>query len=734
MRRILVIITFSFLLLAPTKRVGAQQDSAVTLSIRILDHAPSFRVGEVIPLELVFSASGPESYEIGMRNYDRSGRLDIEQFHVTPTGRDPLKDYYERGPIMLGGLSATPRVLNDAPQTRRNDLNEWIALDNPGHYKLYVTSGRVIRRAASKAEPVELRSNALEFDVIAADASWQQQTIGAAISIVDDPSSSLEERRSALRNLRFLNSAASVPELVRQLGKLPDGQRWDCVAGLWSSPERSLVVRTLEQHMSDPDIALNQEYVWALTSLKFHADHGAPSPYPKDDPQQQQIWQDRAQSEQAELLALHQKLLGRTATLAPSKTGSAKAETVRTLLQEGPANRDGGKLAAALPEEDLAAAFVALSPEQQYGMISTFGNWLKVQAMVEPLKRLLQQQIPQQLQRDEALRLLYEVSPDEGTPRILEEIRRPHVYNGMLTVRPETLSLLPNETLPQFDDLLARRLEQEESHTFDLDAQLVGRYATASILERVKAVYAVSAGEWSCDAEDGFVLYFLRVEPDYGVKRIAASPGSCLSHSLSAVIRMNRWREIEPAIIKNLNDRDLDLARDAAETLAKYSGPQAEAAMWKRLRNFHDQWAEREQDLAYRPKMSREANQAKDFQFGLVEALGRAQGWVITDQQVTELENLTLGEERQNVKQWHWNSPLELTITGLSDVHFHVDINHQYASGDVASLRKKLAQFPAGTSFRLTNTNLGSPAQLEPVMRAIYDTAAEHGLTIQSQP
>src|ERR1700694_2143273 len=105
MRRIFLIITFSFLLLAPTGRVLAQHDSAVTLSIRILDHAASFRVGEVIPLELVFSASGPESYEIGMRNYDRSGRLDIEQFHVTPAGRDPLKDYYTRGPFIGGGLS-----------------------------------------------------------------------------------------------------------------------------------------------------------------------------------------------------------------------------------------------------------------------------------------------------------------------------------------------------------------------------------------------------------------------------------------------------------------------------------------------------------------------------------------------------------------------------------------------------------------------------------------------------
>jgi hypothetical protein len=30
-------------------------------------------------------------YDLEMRNYDRSGRLNIEQFHLTPPGRDPLQ-------------------------------------------------------------------------------------------------------------------------------------------------------------------------------------------------------------------------------------------------------------------------------------------------------------------------------------------------------------------------------------------------------------------------------------------------------------------------------------------------------------------------------------------------------------------------------------------------------------------------------------------------------------------
>src|SRR5260370_41426158 len=163
------------ILVAP---LSAQQESGVSLAIRFPNDTSRFHVGEVIPIELSFKASIQDMYDIEMRNYDRSGRLDIEQFHVTPPGHDPLQRYYSIGGFMGGGLGG-PRELSSDPQIMREDLNEWVALDQPGHYSLYVTSGRISRRAAAKNEPVELRSNSLEFDMISADPVWQQQTLRA---------------------------------------------------------------------------------------------------------------------------------------------------------------------------------------------------------------------------------------------------------------------------------------------------------------------------------------------------------------------------------------------------------------------------------------------------------------------------------------------------------------------------------------------------------------------------
>ena len=88
------------------------------------------------------------------RGYDRSGRLDIEQFHVSPAGRDPLHDHFESGiygGFIGGGLSGGDKPLSADPETIREDLNEWVALDKPGRYSLYVTSGRVSRTMARKS-------------------------------------------------------------------------------------------------------------------------------------------------------------------------------------------------------------------------------------------------------------------------------------------------------------------------------------------------------------------------------------------------------------------------------------------------------------------------------------------------------------------------------------------------------------------------------------------------------
>jgi hypothetical protein len=704
------------------------QESGVSLTIRFVNGTSRFHVGEVVPIELSFRATIPDLYDMEMRNYDRSGRLNIEQFHVTPPGRDPLQNYYSNGAFMMGGIGG-PRLLSSEAQIMREDLNEWVALDRPGHYYLCVTSGRVSRRSAEKNEPLELRSNSLEFDVVAGDPEWQEQTFSSASATLKMESSTPEETNAAYRTLRFLDTPASLQELVRLMGAHSDGGLWNEVAGLAGSRYQSFVVRELEQQMSGPDVALTGNYLFILAKLKSQLDHQPLPPYPENNKEQQKGWVERRQSRDKELTELQDALYQKAETLVSSKRGTARAETIQTLLLRPSREPGDVKPLGGLPAEDVAVAFLNLSQDQQWNLLSNFWERLKVPAMTTPLKEVVEQpDMNHQLLRNVALRCLYDLDPREAAPIFIQEIRHPHLDNGMFTVKGETLGLLPIETLPQFDQLLSARLEQKDSRTKGLDAQLIGRYSTKAILPRVKAIYETSAGQWDCVTEDGFVLYFLRVDPDYGVKRLALAPSACMANSLPAVIRMQRWSAVEPGVIAWLNGADLNRARQAAETLAKYGSPIAEKAVWDQLRRFHAQWAERGNELTYRSGMQSDASEAMSFQFGLVEAIGRAQAWLLTNEQITDLENLTLGQERDNVKRWHWTSPVDLNISFFGE-QVQAVINSQYTATDVASLRSKLAQYPRGTKFRLNI--FGSPERVAPVLRVIDEVAAEHGLQVE---
>ena len=77
-------------LLMSVLSLRAQQDRGVSLTIRFVDGTNRFHVGEVVPIELLFRASISKTYDMEMRNYDRSGRLNIEQFHVNPVPRQKV--------------------------------------------------------------------------------------------------------------------------------------------------------------------------------------------------------------------------------------------------------------------------------------------------------------------------------------------------------------------------------------------------------------------------------------------------------------------------------------------------------------------------------------------------------------------------------------------------------------------------------------------------------------------
>src|ERR1700690_1358256 len=89
----------------------AQSEPAPTrdpqLTVTVRNNQSSFHIGEIIPLDLAFTSSTPNAYQLDMATYDRSGRLNEDQFVVDPSNGsdDPLQLYFRayKG-FMAGGL------------------------------------------------------------------------------------------------------------------------------------------------------------------------------------------------------------------------------------------------------------------------------------------------------------------------------------------------------------------------------------------------------------------------------------------------------------------------------------------------------------------------------------------------------------------------------------------------------------------------------------------------------
>jgi hypothetical protein len=104
------------------------RDPQLTVTIR--NNQSSFHIGEIIPLDLAFTSSSVNTYQLDTATYDRSGRLGEDQFVVDPSNGsdDPLQLYFHsyKG-FMMGGLRGY-KSLSTTPASVHADLNEWIRL------------------------------------------------------------------------------------------------------------------------------------------------------------------------------------------------------------------------------------------------------------------------------------------------------------------------------------------------------------------------------------------------------------------------------------------------------------------------------------------------------------------------------------------------------------------------------------------------------------------------------
>lgn len=709
---------------AGRSQAAAKNPPGLSFLVRLKGGQTRFRQGEVIRLELSFSSSLPGTYHLDGATYDRSGRLEIDDFHLDPQGgaSDPLSDYFNfRGGSVGGGLRANP-VLEAKPYVVGAELNEWYRFERPGRYRLYVTSARVHRRRFGGGDALTATSNLIEFEVVPAEAAWAKQTLARAAAVLDarEPGA---DRRAACRTLRFLNTEGAVRELVRRFdGKdAAGGCEFEYDFGLRGTTHRALAVAEMERRLVAPEHPITTGFITVLSFLSFLQQNSAPlPPHPgPDDEEAARLWR----KEYDRRLSLYEETLdvyaARLAAAVFAKEGPARAVSLDTLVwlrSTSPRRKNTPEEAradAALTSA-LVSVFAELPADTQERLLEF--QWPRVASPeMLPVLRRIYQHPPKGngLLPGSALRRLYELAPDEGRRLIIEEMGRPAPR-----IRMNVLGMLPDESLAEVDALVAERLGAVAG-AFDEDTllRLAERYATAAVSPQLRAAYEGRVGRMACDPQSALLAYWLRVEPAYGAGLVEKALASrketrCYNSLLTAVAALHVSRELERVAVASLDDPDSALASDAAGMLGVYGSAEARDALLRRFERWHDEWAGREKELSARDESDPAAAPSRT-EGALLRALTNSPAWLADAEMLDRLRLLCvtkscLGEAESVRGQF---GPAITVFFNPSDGSVSSAVLAQYNSISWEALKAKAAQFPKGTTFTWDSDSPGTEAE-----------------------
>lgn len=733
-------IFFAAILLATANfaQPAPSVDAHVVLQVSLLNEQREFRIGEIIPLRLSFSSNVKNYYQINTAQYDRSGRMNYEQFGITPQSGavDPLANY---APGMMGGLTNF-QYLKPEPWTIQLNLNEWIRFTTPGRYKIVVVSRRVEARDPSTpfgSSPVAARANELTLTIIPADSAWQKQVFGSAKAALAKPQPAkpqemeqyTAERREAICKLRFLGT----PDAIREMAKYmradePGGIEYVAMLGLISAPDREFARSVLTDELSEPDHPIDQNFLFAMRTLNSAGNGPGAN------------WQEEQSRVVAQLVAVLSK-----------KRGPALSESLTTALNAAWDSQALPKATTDVLVEQLVTVFDQLPARDQNFLLSYRWDKISGAQMLPIVKRYAQayKDFPEMRESNafesiqlsgSALKHWYEMDPEGARPAIIKEISRP---------RPRfdarVLGILPDETLPQIDFVLVEHLKQSKDYEGSANiASLIARYETSAALSGVVESLDAQLGKSACAIQNPLLAYVLRVNPTLARPRIeqaisARGDGfTACNRSLFQDVSEIRYDPVlEDIAVHSLNDADPQVAMTAATMLGQFGSAAAENALWQRYSNWGAKWAGQESELE---RTIADPADDRTWEVGLgqnlMQAIATGKSWLSDESTLRQLERISKASRiEQQLEQYLgiWKQqPLTISISHIGMPTTFDGRVAQYEFHTMKDLQEKLSQFPVGSKFVLAmpEGHSAGDGNDEAELRAFLN---KHGMSIAAK-
>lgn len=714
-----VLFLTAALLLASAVNVRAQQNDA-RLTVATADGQTTFHIGERIPLKLTFSSPNDSGFLISpVIDGERGEEFDCDKFQVSPaTGwSDPLATYFLQN-FMHGGHGwAAHPLLSAKPETATVDLNQWIRFDEPGDYKVTVSSRCVQRSSPPAAE--ELQAS-IKLQIVAATADWQAQKLRWIQAHLQRPDPLME---SATRDLRYLATPAAVDEMTSQLRLKGDFISQQCSMGLDGLPEslRGPAIDSMKMRIVEPGFPVSPLFFSTMTFLHVEPGSDAESIRNRRSGWAAEVWLE-------------------TYNAVEKKEPDAKAQTVQTLVadHEFTSSQVTARMGAL-----LRGSFLRLDMNSQIEDLRAHWDELGSPDFLPVLRTLAEKPLRYTPRfgdfgetdlKSLAFYRWYALDPPGAHKEILTEIG-----SDEPTLPAQALSFLPPERMPTLEPVWLREfLGSRDQLTEQVFGSLLVRFGTGAAAKEMTAKLEYPGEQNQCDARVFVFAYLVRFTPELALPLLQneMNRSGCGSQMLSRISELAAPAPVlERIALEGLNSADTSTAEAAVEYLKSYGSSRDETPLWRR----YVRWSDANKDNAEALDHSKPG---ADPQMGLgselASALLEGNGWFADNGLFAQVLARCVGKQMcdslKDTADWA-KPPYRI---GLSDMSLPVVFGYlgtasvaQYGSRTMAQFDEKIAQYPRGSHFTIfpSYRRTGDELKLVDQVKAIL---TRHGMVLDA--
>jgi|HubBroStandDraft_1064217.scaffolds.fasta_scaffold16833_2 hypothetical protein len=701
------------------------EPAGLQVQFRSVAGSNRFRIGEVIPVEVLLSSTAPNLYLEPCALF-RESNFGFPQcrffsrwsFVITPeTGWvDYTKEF--GGPGTSGGPTfyVPPHYLTTQAVTSSYILTNRFRFDKPGEYKI-----RLSLAVGFDDETTRLNAHSfgttvtreITLQIVPAEPEWQKEIVrkGAEAWLAPRPRETNPPSQSLLDYQRAKQALCTLgtPEAARVLAKavLPaDSEAQNC---LERSPHLSAGVEEMQSLLVDPDVVVTPNFFSALVGFL-----------------------NIEESKKVGGLFLSQEVVDKERdklfSALPQKRGDAQAESLATVLRNPLRTKLDGEGRAydlRFPPQVISVAaekFDRLPSQTQELLLEDGWNRIRSPLMLPPVRGRAE------AGDGPALLRWRELEPVAASNFIRKEIVRPRPRFSSYYLR------LPDASLPEQEKQIAANFAAFATLDDDRDlvhsATLLYRYTTVAVLPAVLPFIDAKLTEWPCSIQVPVLAYLLKVSPEQAAARVEKVLGSprtqvCTNRFLITLGVLEPGAVLQRIALAQV-EGGTPAADDGAIYLARHAPPELKATIWRELEKWQHRLVSSGAEKRWNNGGATTDDGAKHYlAMELTTAFEAAQKWVLTQEEEKQLETL-LDQETMKALRCRFQCGGSLSV-GPGPRHFTIIGNlnptveerdnviesmeylnsterlryriNQYGCGDLQTLKDKLLQFPEGSIF-----------------------------------